>query len=52
MSGVNNCIKCSVSNCKHFDKSNYCKLNTISVGGNCSCTDCKGTECTSFELNS
>ncbi len=51
MSNINNSIKCTISNCKHFDQSNYCKLNIISVGGNSNCTECTGTECTSFELN-
>lgn len=51
MNNINNNIKCSISNCRHFDKSNYCKLNTISIGGNCECTNCTGTECRSFELN-
>ena len=51
MSNINGCIKCSISNCKHFDSSNYCKLNTISIGGNYSCKECKDTECKSFELN-
>ncbi|WP_250277668.1 DUF1540 domain-containing protein [[Clostridium] colinum] len=52
MSNINYCVKCSISNCKHFDESNYCKLTTISVGGNNSCVDCKDTECKSFEINS
>lgn len=51
MLGVNSSIKCSISNCKHFHESNYCKLSTISVGGDCSCTNCKDTQCKSFELD-
>lgn len=51
MSNINSCIRCSISNCKHFDKSNYCKLNTIVVGGDTSCTNCKDTQCKSFENN-
>lgn len=51
MADINNSIKCSISNCKHFDDSHYCRLNTISIGGKCDCTNCKETECRSFELN-
>ena len=48
---ANMAIKCSVANCKHFDKSSHCKLKTITVGGESSCSDCRETECKSFELN-
>ncbi len=47
---INSSIKCNVSDCKHYDQSNHCKLTKIQVGGGCNCTDCKETECRSFEL--
>lgn len=54
----NNCscntnIKCSVNNCAYHNTTNgCCSLNSISVGC-CGCepTDCTGTECASFKLN-
>lgn len=50
MSNVNNAIKCSISNCKHFHDSNYCKLDSISVGGDSNSTHCKYTQCKSFQV--
>lgn len=49
MPNVNNSIKCKVSVCKHCDSSNYCKLNTISIGGEPNCKRCAQTECQDFE---
>lgn len=51
MQKTNNSIKCKITNCKHQDVTEYCKLNSISVAGHCDCKDKKGTECQSFELS-
>lgn len=48
MPEINSNIKCSVKDCRHHDSTNYCKLTNISIGGECTCTDCKETECRSF----
>lgn len=50
MPEINSNIKCSVKDCKHHDISNYCKLESIDIGGESSCTDSKETECKSFNL--
>lgn len=49
MPEINSAIKCSVKDCKHYDISNHCKLNSIDVGGEYVCTDCKETQCKSFK---
>lgn len=49
MPEINSSIKCSVCDCKHYDNSNHCKLSKIDIGGQCNCSDCKETECRSFE---
>lgn len=49
MPEINKSIKCSVKTCKHHDQAEYCKLDTISIGGEYSCTDCCETECRSFK---
>lgn len=48
---VNHCIECSVTNCKHHNKTqNYCALEAISVGTHesepktPSCVDCRSFE--------
>lgn len=49
----NNSIKCSVNNCAyHSTTSGCCSLKSINVGC-CGCepTNCAGTECASFKLN-
>ena len=47
-------IQCSVSTCSHHAGSeNYCTLNTIQVGccgGDHTVTNCRNTECASFDL--
>lgn len=47
----NQCIKCSVTQCKHhYNLENYCSLPSISVGTHesdptvCECTDCESFE--------
>lgn len=47
----NNSIKCSVSSCIHHAPQDCCSLNQIKVGC-CDAvpTNCKGTECASFQL--
>ncbi len=43
-------IKCSVKTCKHHNSDNYCALQDINVGTNCTDTKSKyETECMSFE---
>lgn len=50
----NNCIKCTVDNCAYHCKTQaYCSLPEIKVGCTCGeATDCQGTECASFRLDS
>lgn len=46
-------IQCSVSTCSHHaGGENYCTLNAIKVGccGDRNVTNCKNTECASFDL--
>lgn len=50
MSNFNSSIKCNVSACKHHNKANYCQLDSISIGGEHFCNECKETECKSFSL--
>lgn len=48
---TNNSIKCTVDTCTYHCKNrDYCSLPQIQVGCCCSnVTDCKGTECASFQ---
>ncbi len=49
MPEINSAIKCSVCDCMHYDSSEYCKLPSISVGGESNCTECAETKCKSFQ---
>lgn len=50
MGNINKSIKCRVDSCKHHDTTEYCLLNSIIIGGQCSdCNHSKDTECRSFE---
>ena len=48
---ANECIKCTVDNCKyHNGEQNYCSLGKIQIGSHKACpTDCKCVDCESFE---
>ena len=50
---TNPSIKCSVNSCT-FHKDQHCTLNEIQVGCTCDSrpTNCKETECASFQVGS
>lgn len=51
MSKINECIKCTVSECaNHAHGQNYCSLNSITVGTHEACpTEDQCTDCMSFK---